>query len=72
MGEPLEWKPVNQFGIGKITQQIDTLTKQIVVKQVEDIGSKLKMLETMGVVNKQGSEQLKKIFNEIEKLKAHP
>jgi len=72
MSEPLEWKPVNQFGIGKITQQIDTLTKQIVVKQVEDIGSKLKMLETMGVVNKQGSEQLKKIFNEIEKLKAHP
>ena len=67
MSEPLEWKEVKQFGLGKIAQEVDKLTKQVVVKEIEGIGSKLKMLQAMGVVN--NNEKLNKILSEIEKLR---
>ena len=69
MSEQLEWKEVDQFGIGKIMQEVDGLTKQIVVNEINEIGAKLKMLETMGIVQKD-NEQLKQILSEIERLRA--
>ena len=67
MSEPLEWKEVNQFGVGKIAQEVDKLAKQVVAREMEGIGSKLKMLQTMGIVN--NNEKLNKILSEIEKLR---
>ena len=68
MDEKLQWKEMNQFGINKIMQDVDVLTKQVIVNEINDIGAKLKMLETMGIVQKD-NEQLKQILNEIEKLR---
>jgi len=67
--EKLEWQEVNQLGIGKIAENVDILTKQVIMNEINEVGAKLKMLETMGIVHKD-NPQLKQILEEIEKLKA--
>ena len=49
--------------------EVDVLTKQVIANEIGEIGAKLKMLETMGIVQKDNA-QLKQILGEIEKLKA--
>lgn len=64
MSEKLNWEKKEKLNFTKVLEQIGSLTEQVVCREINDICSKIEVLEKMGFI-KENDEQLKKLKEKI-------
>lgn len=64
--EKLNWEKKQRFNFAKVIDQVNNLSKEVILRDLKDAVSKVEMLHTMGFIK--DDEQIKKMREKVKEL----